>query len=65
MNAAARIESAAQGGVVLASKDTIERLGGKGAQSLAVDPDALEYRTVAELTADQKAIQRCRFDRRR
>jgi class 3 adenylate cyclase len=57
MNEAARIESAAHGGVVLASKDTIERLEATDAQSLAVDPDTLAYRTVAELTADQKAIR--------
>jgi class 3 adenylate cyclase len=57
MNEAARIENAAHGGVVLASKDTIERLAATDAQSLAVDPDALAYRTVAELTADEKAIR--------
>lgn len=57
MNEAARIENAAHGGVLLASKDTIERLDATDAQSLAMDPDALVYRTVAELTTDDKAIR--------
>jgi class 3 adenylate cyclase len=57
MNEAARIENAARGGVVLVSKDTIERLDATDARSLAVDPDALVYQTVAELTADEKAVR--------
>jgi hypothetical protein len=43
--------------VVLALKDIVERLGATDAQSLAVDPDALVCRTVAELTADEKAMR--------
>jgi class 3 adenylate cyclase len=57
MNEAARIENAAHGGIVLASKDAIERLSAQDARSLAVDPDALTYRTVAELTTNEKAIR--------
>jgi class 3 adenylate cyclase len=57
MNEAARIENAAQGGVVLASKDAIERLSTEDAQSLAVDPDTLTYRTIAELTTNEKAFR--------
>lgn len=57
MNEAARIETAAHGGVVLASKDTIERLDVSDAQFLALDPDALVYRTVAELTSAEKAVR--------
>jgi class 3 adenylate cyclase len=57
MNEAARMENAARGGVVLASKDTIERLDATDAQALGVDPDTLVYQTVAELTANEKAIR--------
>jgi hypothetical protein len=57
MNEAARIETAAHGGVVLASKDTIERLDEADAESLALNPDALAYRTVAELTDAEKAVR--------
>jgi len=57
MNEAARMENAAHGGVVLASKAAIEQLDSADAESLGLDPDALTYRTVAELTADAKAIR--------
>jgi class 3 adenylate cyclase len=57
MNEAARIETAAHGGVVLASKDAIERLSTQDAHSLAVDPDTLTYRTIAELTTNEKAVR--------
>jgi class 3 adenylate cyclase len=57
MNEAARIESAARGGVVLAAKDAIERLNMQDAHALAVDPDTLTYRTVAELTTNEKAVR--------
>jgi class 3 adenylate cyclase len=57
MNEAARIENAAHGGVVLASKDAIERLSTQDAHSLAVDPDTLTYRTIAELTTNEKAVR--------
>lgn len=57
MNEAARIESAAGGGVVLVSKHAIERLSTGDAHSLAVDPDTLTYRTIAELTTNEKAVR--------
>jgi class 3 adenylate cyclase len=57
MNEAARIENAAHGGVVLASKDVIERLSTQDAQSIAVNPDTLTYRTIAELTTNAKAVR--------
>jgi class 3 adenylate cyclase len=57
MNEAARIENAAHGGVVLASKDAVERLSTQDAHSLAVDPDTLTYRTIAELTTNEKAVR--------
>jgi class 3 adenylate cyclase len=57
MNEAARIEHAANGGVVLASKAVIEQLDSADAESLGLDPDALTYRTVAELSSNEKAIR--------
>ena len=57
MNEAARIENTAHGGVVLASKALIEQLDSVDAESLGLDPDALTYRTVAELTANEKAVR--------
>ena len=57
MNQAARIEHAANGGVVLASKAAIEQLDSVDAESLGLDPDALTYRTVAELSSNDKVIR--------
>ena len=57
MNEAARIESAAAGGVVLASKAAIEQLDSADADALGLDPDALTYRTVAELSSNEKVIR--------
>ena len=57
MNEAARIQCAARSGAVLASKDIIERLDAADADALMLDCGALSYRTVAELTADEKAIR--------
>ncbi|MFN8033034.1 MAG: adenylate/guanylate cyclase domain-containing protein [Mycobacterium sp.] len=57
MNEAARIENAAHGGVVLASKAVIEQLDPADAESLSLDPDALTYRTVAELTSNEKVVR--------
>lgn len=57
MNEAARIEDTAHGGVVLASKAAIEQLDNADAESLGLDPDALTYRTVAELTSNEKAVR--------
>lgn len=63
MNEAARIEDAAHGGTVLASKCAIERLSAEDANSLAMDPDALTYLTVAEFHHQRKGSPGCRLDR--
>lgn len=57
MNEAARIESAATGGAVLASKALIERIDQEGADQLGLDPGEIEYRLLAELGADEKAVR--------
>ncbi len=57
MNEAARIENAARGGVVLVSKDTIERLDATDAHSLRVGPDTLIYHTVAEISTNEKTVR--------
>lgn len=57
MNEAARIESVAPAGVVLSSKPLIERLSTEDAAALGVEPDALAYRTVAELAEGGKAAR--------
>lgn len=56
VNEAARIEACATGGRALASKDLIERLDGKDAAALEIDPDRLTYTTLGDLaTATDKA----------
>ncbi len=58
MNEAARIESAAAGGVALASKLLLERLEPTEATNLGLDPDALSYVTVGELEGtSEKALR--------
>jgi class 3 adenylate cyclase len=57
MNEAARIESIAGGGVILASKQLVERLGPDGAGGLGIDPDGVAYRPLAELGAGGKAAR--------
>jgi class 3 adenylate cyclase len=58
MNEAARIESAATGGVAFASKLLLERLEPSDAADLSLDPDALSYITVAELDgSSEKAVR--------
>lgn len=57
MNEAARIESAAREGAILASKALIERLDESGAEQLGIDPDALQYTTLADLGPSEKAIR--------
>jgi len=58
MNECARIQQTARGGAILASKSLIERLGSEDAAAVAIDPDAIGYRTVAELPgADEKSIR--------
>jgi class 3 adenylate cyclase len=58
MNEGARIEAAASGGVILASKDLIERLEAADAKASGVDPDAVSYTLLGELEgASDKAIR--------
>lgn len=58
MNEAARIESAATGGVALASKLLLERLEPSAAADLGLDADALTYLTVGELDgSSEKAVR--------
>ena len=49
MNEAARIEAAAKGGTILASKDLVERLEPPEAQAAGIDPEAIGYTPLAEL----------------
>ncbi|HET6830368.1 MAG TPA: adenylate/guanylate cyclase domain-containing protein, partial [Solirubrobacterales bacterium] len=57
MNEAARIESVASGGAILASKQLIERLGPADAAELGVDPDEVAYRPLGELGAGDKVMR--------
>ena len=57
MNEAARIESAATDGIVLASKDLLERLDPDAAAELGVDPELLSYRLVEEHGVSDKAVR--------
>ena len=58
MNEGARIEAAATGGAILASKDLIERLDTDDAKATGIDPDAIAYSTLGELAgASDKAIR--------
>jgi len=58
MNEGARIEAAAKDGVILASKDLIERLDTGDAQATGLDPDAIAYTPLGELDgASDKAIR--------
>jgi class 3 adenylate cyclase len=49
MNEGARIEAAARDGVILASKDLIERLDAEDARATGIDPDAIAYTPLGEL----------------
>jgi class 3 adenylate cyclase len=58
MNEGARIEAAAGGGAILASKDLIERLDPTAAREAGLDPDVLVYTPLGELDgASDKAIR--------
>ena len=57
MNECARIESAARGGQVLASKSLIERLDPADAETLKIDPDALSYQLIADLSDGEKVLR--------
>jgi class 3 adenylate cyclase len=58
MNEAARIESVATGGALLASKDVVERLDAVDAQATGLDPDSVVYTPLGELDgASGKAVR--------
>ena len=58
MNEGARIEAAATGGAILASKDLIERLDPSDAKATGIDSDAIAYTTLGELVGvSDKAIR--------
>jgi class 3 adenylate cyclase len=58
MNEGARIEAAATGGAILASKDLIERLDDADAKATGIEPDAIAYTTLGELAgASEKAVR--------
>lgn len=58
MNEAARIEAAATGGAILASKELIERLDPADAQAVDIAPDSIAYTPINELDgASDKAIR--------
>ncbi len=58
MNEGARIEAAATGGEILASKDLVERLDADDAKATGIDPDAIAYTTLGELAgASDKAVR--------
>jgi class 3 adenylate cyclase len=58
MNEGARIEAAAKGGAILASKDLVERLDAADAEATGLDPDGIAYTPLAELDGvSDKAIR--------
>jgi class 3 adenylate cyclase len=58
VNECARIQESARDGSVLASKALVERLDPAHARRIGVDPDTIEYTTVAELpSATEKAVR--------
>jgi class 3 adenylate cyclase len=58
VNECARIQETARGGTVLASKALIERLDPGHARRVGIDPDAVAYRTVAEIpSVPDKAVR--------
>jgi class 3 adenylate cyclase len=58
MNEAARIESAATGGVVFASKHLLERLSPGDAADLHIDLDHMTYATVSTLDGSSDKARR-------
>ena len=58
MNEASRIESAAKGGVALASKLLLERLEPADATDLGLDPDEMTYVTVGNLDGSSEKAAR-------
>ena len=58
VNEGARIESCASGGLRLASKPLIERLGADDFTALGIDPVAISYTTLAEVEGSSEKAQR-------
>jgi len=58
MNEGARIEEAAQGDQVLASKPLLERLDGDDASALGLDPARVAYRALAEIEGVSEKAKR-------
>jgi class 3 adenylate cyclase len=58
VNECARIQQSASDGEALASKALVEQLGSDDARSAGIDPDAVLYRTVAQLPGvDEKSVR--------
>lgn len=58
MNECARIEAAATGGSVLASKDVVERLDAADALAVGVEPEGIVYTTLGDVAgADAKVLR--------
>jgi class 3 adenylate cyclase len=51
VNECARVQQAAREGEILASKPLVEHLEPEDARAIRIDPDAVIYRTLAELPA--------------
>jgi len=58
MNEAARIEQAARGDQVLASKPLLERLGEDDASAISLDPTRVAYRALAEIEGVSEKAKR-------
>jgi class 3 adenylate cyclase len=58
VNEAARIEACASGGLTLASKDLVERLGPADAAALDLDPRQITYTSLGELTTTTEKARR-------
>lgn len=58
VNECARVQESAHGGIVLATKDLLERLDDTDARRLHIDPAAVAYITLSELEGvSDKAIR--------
>lgn len=55
MNECARIETAASNGAILASKELVERLDQADAEAIDIDPSAISYTTINELSEGSNA----------
>jgi class 3 adenylate cyclase len=57
MNEAARIETVASAGQILASKNLVERLTSEDADHLGLEPARMQYVSVSSLSTDSKVIR--------